>query len=619
MEPEFPTSSAPMSLADLQTAALEHASQAQSFCVEGVVCAVVHQQKMLALQDKTGTVLLELPTLDDTIHTGDQLTVRGTNCLLSQGRYGIRFTTAVVDNDYLHSSALKRGSVFLEAGLQPIHLEWFNGTAGSTLALEYAGPGVPRQIVPEALLRRPSNFNPIQPTFEMGLDYSAYNGDWNCLPDFAALNPVARGVATNFSFNYSARPEHTALVFDGFIQISNAGVYVFYLTSDDGSRLKVGHPVVSCTVRPGSTQAVPVTRTFEQALTDRGRSAWIELKGEVAFAGAGQGSLEMEMVERGHHWPVTIVEGSTLLASNLLHRQVQVEGIYEYLGEGVEGRSARLIVPSIEQLKISTPTGKLARSISTNDLLTTAAQVRRLDPSQARLGIPVKITGVVIAAFQESLVLQDASGGVYSSLVAGESSRQPVVGQFLEITGRTAPGDFSPVVFADSAKLLGSAAMPKPILPSWDQIINGSLDAEYVEIHGGVIAYSEAEMKLLTPDGNVTIKATDQRQLPKIPTSALNDGLLVGSVLRMRGGFKTDWNPQTRKINVGSFFCIPQRWKWRSWLHGIRFQCPPAGRRTCFGLTPAPARSNEPRWLDRLFSPVLANFFCWTSRRECEC
>jgi signal transduction histidine kinase len=554
---EFSTSFKPMSLADLQTAVLEQNIRMQSFCVEGVVCAVVRQQKMLALQDNTGTVLLELPTLDDTIHAGDQVTLRGSNCLPSQGRFGIRFTTTVVDNDYRHSSALKSGSVFLEAGLQPIHLEWFNGAADSALALEYAGPGVPRQIVPGTLLRRILRLDPIQRIFEIGLDYSAYNGNWNFLPDFAALNPVASGVATNFSLNYSARPEYTGLVFNGFIQISNTGVYVFYLASDDGSRLEVGHPDISCTVRPGSTQAVPVTKTFEQALTDRSRSVWIELKGEVAFAGANQGNLELDLVNQGNYLPVTIMEGSTLLASNLLHRQIQIEGICEFSGEGVEGRSARLIVPVAERLKFSTTTGKNARNFSTNDLLTTAAQVRRLKPDQARLGIPVKITGVVIGAFHDSLVLQDASGGVYIHYVAGESSRQPVVGQFLEITGRTDPGDFSPVVYADTAKLFGCAAMPEPIRPSWDQIINGSLDAEYVEIYGVVIAYSEAEMRLLTPAGNVTIKATDQRPLPQIPTSALEGGLLVGSVVRMRGGFTTDWNPQTRKINVGSFLLYP--------------------------------------------------------------
>ena len=401
---EFSPSFKPMSLADLQTAIWEHASQMQSFCVEGVVCAVVPQQKMLALQDNTGTVLLELPRLDDTIHAGDQVTVRGTNCLLSQGRFGIRLTAAVVDNDYLHSAALKSGSVFLESGLQPIHMEWFNGGAGSALTLEYAGPGVPRQSVPGALLRRTPNLDLVQPQYEIGLDFAAYNGDWTSLPDFAALSPVARGVATNFSLSYRVRQEYTGLVFDGFIQIRNAGVYVFYLTSDDGSRLEVGHPVISCTVRPASTQAVPLTKSFEQALTDRGSSSWIKLKGEVTFAGANQRILEMDLVERGNYLPVTIIEGSTLLASNLLHRQIQIEGICEFVGEGVEGRSARLIVPSVEQLKISTPMVNIARNVSTNDLLTTAVQVRRLNPGQARLGVPVKITGVINAAYQKTLV-----------------------------------------------------------------------------------------------------------------------------------------------------------------------------------------------------------------------
>jgi signal transduction histidine kinase len=546
-----------MSLSDLQAVVLEQTRLPQSFCVAGVVCAVAPQQKTLALQDNTGTVLLELPALDDTIHAGDQVMVRGTNCMFSQGRYGIRCATAVVDNDYRHSAELKSGSVYLEAGLQPIHLEWFNGPAASALALEYAGPGVPRQMVPDALLCRSASPEAGQPKFETGLDYAAYNGRWDRLPDFAALNPVARGVATNFSVHYSVRREFTGLVFDGFIQIRTAGVYVFYLTSDDGSRLEVGRQAIACAVVPGSTRAVPVTKTFEQASADRSRSAWIEFQGEAAFAGANQGSLEMDLIERGNYLPVTIMDGSALLASNLLHRQIQVDGICEFSGEGAEGRSARLIVPSAEQLKLSHPPGETAQNFSTNDLLTTAAQVRRLRPWQARLGIPVKITGVVIGAFTDSLVLHDASDGVYVRYSADESSRQPVVGQYLEITGRTAPGDFSPIVIADTAKLMGTAAMPEPIRPSWDQIINGSLDAEYVEIHGVVIAHSETTMRLLTPNGNVTIKATDQRPLPQIPASALEGGVLAGSVVRMRGGFTTDWNPQTQTINVGSFFFFP--------------------------------------------------------------
>ena len=265
----------------------------------------------------------------------------------------------------------------------------------------------------------------------------------------------------------------------------------------------------------------------------------------------------MNLVDQGNYLPVTVMRGATLLASNLLHQQIHVQGICEFLDAGADGRSAQLIVPSAEQFKIYTSSREVARNFSTNDLLTRAVQVRRLKPDQARLGIPVKITGVVTAAFRNSLVLQDASGGIYISFVASQSARQPSLGQFLEITGRTAPGDFSPIITAETVTIFGRAAMPEPIRPSWDQIINGSLDAEYVEIYGVVIAASEAEMRLLTQDGIVTIKANERCPLPQIPPSALEGGSLVGSVVRMRGGFSTDWSPITRKMVVGSFYLYP--------------------------------------------------------------
>ena len=173
----------------------------------------------------------------------------------------------------------------------------------------FGGPGyehaiAPRQKIPGDLLCRNTKAGRGPPSFRPGLEFAAYNGEWGFLPDFAFLTPVAEGVATNVSLAYRARPEQTALVFSGFIKIRHPGIYTFYLTSDDGSRLAVGHPAVSCAITPGSSRAVPVPETFHQALADRRRSHWLELKGEVAFAGQGEGHLEMNLVERGNHLPV---------------------------------------------------------------------------------------------------------------------------------------------------------------------------------------------------------------------------------------------------------------------------------------------------------------------------
>ena len=105
------------------------------------------------------------------------------------------------------------------------------------LELEYEGPGVPRHKVPDSALFRYADTGAAPDSYQPGLEYAAYNDTWSVLPDFSNLEPVKRGVATNFSTSYSPRQEFTALVFDGFIKISNPGNYTFYLTSDDGSRL----------------------------------------------------------------------------------------------------------------------------------------------------------------------------------------------------------------------------------------------------------------------------------------------------------------------------------------------------------------------------------------------
>ena len=548
-----------LSLFELQSAVAKNGGTVRSFQVEGVVCAVARERGILVLQDDTSTVLLELPELDDTIAAGDQVTVEGTNCEVGRGRFGIQISTTVVDNDQRHTTRLRTGSVALEEGFQPICVEWFNGWGDSVLSLEYAGPGVPRQKVSEDLLWRkpPSGGN--FPAFQPGLDFRAYNGYWEFLPDFAELTPVASGMATNLSLAYAARQENTALVFNGFIKIRQGGVYTFYLTSDDGSRLAVGPPTVSCKVKPGTNRSVPVPKTFYQALAAQQRNHWVELNGEVSFAGEDQGQLQLEIVHQGNHLPVTVIDGGGVHAVNLLHLGVRVQGVCVFAHDGTEGKMAGLVVPSLAQMEVGPPKQDNVRRFSTNDLLTTAAEVRRLTPEEARLGIPVKITGVVIALDEVSIVLQDASGGVYVHFTVGDAYDQPAVGQCWEVEGSTGPGDFSPVIWASTAKFMANAAMPEPIHPTWDQLMNGSLDAEYVELHGVVTALDEAaaEMTLLTPDGKVTVRGDAGRPLPQISAANPTNRLEIGNVVRMRGCFTTDWSHQTRQVIGGSCFLYP--------------------------------------------------------------
>ncbi|MGH7994317.1 MAG: PA14 domain-containing protein, partial [Limisphaerales bacterium] len=364
---------------------------------------------------------------------------------------------------------------------------------------------------------------------------------------------VTNGVAVRPDLSYAARADYTALAFTGYIKIPVTGNYTFYLTSDLGSGLYVGQPSVSCAVV--GTGSIAQTIPLVQALGDRKREPWVETDGEAVFVGRDDRSLEIELAEKGSRVTVTVVEGSGLFSTNLLQRRLRVKGVCEFSRDPMEREFSGVVVPGAEQVEILPLAEAGLRNYSTNDLLTMAVQVRRMSQAQATLKIPADIKGIVMAADQYSLVLQDGSGGVFIHFDSSNAPVRPAVGQLWEVEGKTDSGDFSPVLLADRMKFLGSAAMPEPIRPTWDQLMNGSLDAEYVEIRGVVTAISTNEMTLLIPDGVVTVMSDEPRPLPRVSLSPA--GSLIGSVVRIRGRFTADWNWGTRQVIPGRFYLYP--------------------------------------------------------------
>ena len=62
-----------VSIAEFQRTVPEHGRTIQSFRIEGVVCAIIRERKLVALQDNSATVLLELPAIESGIGTGEWL------------------------------------------------------------------------------------------------------------------------------------------------------------------------------------------------------------------------------------------------------------------------------------------------------------------------------------------------------------------------------------------------------------------------------------------------------------------------------------------------------------------------------------------------------------------
>lgn len=558
------TNSNLFSIADLKDATFQGDGVIRSFRVEGVVCAAVLEKNLVVLQDNSATMILIVPSLDSKVTPGDWLAIEGNHCPLTRTRYGIQLGTApVVDYDGTHPALTKSGKVFLESGFQPIRVLSFNGASASKLAVEYEGPGIPRQKIPAVTLCQKSREGG-EEHFVTGVRYAAYEGDgWRVLPDFPRLRPVATGVATNFDISYRPRDRNYGLVFEGYIQVDRAGLYTFYLTSNDGSRLFAGDPDNCCKTTFTGRKSDPRVTDFESVSSVTGVGEWTLLKGEVTFAGQNDIGWELNFSSGSESVQALLLGGIPALGTNLIHQPVQAWGICEASRDSNQRQVVRMVIPGPSQIQLqNTATDSVETIRSSNTVLTLARQVQRLDPGQARKNIPVRIKGIVTQASLNNLVLQDSTGGVFVHYYLTNWTAQPRIGDSWQIEGITDPGDFSPVVFATSGRFLGNATLPEPIHPIWDQWMNGSLDAQYVEIQGVVLAVSGTGMEILTPDGKIHLLLDEMRNSytagrdafvndhGPIPPDDTSESY-VGSLVRIRGCVVAKWDRATRQVNPG--------------------------------------------------------------------
>ena len=126
-------------------------------------------------------------------------------------------------------------------------------------------------------------------------------------------------------------------------------------------------------------------------------------------------------------------------------------------------------------------------------VLTNAAQVRSLPATETGARLPVRLSGVVIdtatvAPDRFAIILADRTAGIY---VLSPASGQNVLSNFnrgdvLEVKGVTGAGLFAPIVQAQTAQKVGTAPLPAAEPSTYQQLITGALDAQWVEIQGVV-------------------------------------------------------------------------------------------------------------------------------------
>lgn len=79
--------------------------------------------------------------------------------------------------------------------------------------------------------------------------------------------------------------------------------------------------------------------------------------------------------------------------------------------------------------------------------------------------------------------VQDATAGIY---VEGSVSPRylHLLSQFVEVDGVTGPGKFAPVIRERRFRVLGKAALPKPLLFPFSELANGQHDSQWAKVRG---------------------------------------------------------------------------------------------------------------------------------------
>ena len=77
-----------------------------------------------------------------------------------------------------------------------------------------------------------------------GIHYKYFEGEWDSLPDFNSLKPVDQNIIPDFSISSAKSSDHFGFEYEGYIKIPAQGIYTFYTSSDDGSRLYIGQNLI---------------------------------------------------------------------------------------------------------------------------------------------------------------------------------------------------------------------------------------------------------------------------------------------------------------------------------------------------------------------------------------
>jgi len=176
--------------------------------------------------------------------------------------------------------------------------------------------------------------------------------------------------------------------------------------------------------------------------------------------------------------------------------------------------------------------------------LTTGRQVRHLTREEANRHYPVILRGIVTFRDDRGLFIQDSTEAI--------GTREPALsylvksGDLVELRGNSESPDFAPQIEGHHIAVLGTAPLPVPLRPSFEQMASTELDSQWVEIEGMVHAarvdegYAAIEVSL--SGGSVVARVFG------MSVAAASD--LVDSRVRIQGNCGAVYNEKNQWVGV---------------------------------------------------------------------
>ena len=191
------------------------------------------------------------------------------------------------------------------------------------------------------------------------------------------------------------------------------------------------------------------------------------------------------------------------------------------------------------------PIQSAVASNSSVPYLTNLSGVRALGREELMRGWPVQLRGLVLYSDTEWHTAFISDG--HTALYAEVTQSNVVAGQMVELTGRAAMGAFGPAIMATRFEILGKAELPPAIPADLDDLADGHLDAQWVEMRGVVrqaaASWDHLHLSVMTPKGrfNVLVPAFSATNSPA--------GLLDSRVI-VRGICGSDLNVRNQLMGI---------------------------------------------------------------------